>query len=103
MPGLASIHREYRSAGLEVVGITEVTASATNEMVEKMLDDSDADFATVKESGRLWNHFGCEGVPSLRLIHEGTLIWEHQGLSTDRIAPSMLEGMASVGDTPGRS
>jgi len=98
MPKLGSIHREYRSEGLEVVGFTEVTRSATNEKVEQMLDDSYVEFAAVKEDGRLWTYYGCDGVPSLRLLHEGTLIWEGQGLSTDRIAPSMLEGMAAVSE-----
>ena len=103
MPELGSIHREYRSAGLEVVGFTRVNRSATNEMVEQMLDDSDVEFAAVKESGQLWNHFGCEGVPSLRLLHEGTLIWENQWLSSDRIAPSMLEGLAAISGSSNRS
>jgi thiol-disulfide isomerase/thioredoxin len=98
IPTLGSIHREYRSTGLEVVGFTQVTRSASNEKVERMLDSSDVEFVTVKEDGRLRNHFGCEGVPSLRLLHEDTLIWEDQGLSSDRIAPSMLEGMARVAD-----
>jgi hypothetical protein len=68
-----------------------------------MLDDSEVEFSAVKENGRLWNYFGCEGVPSLRLLHENTLIWEEQGLSGNRLAPSMLEGMASVSASSTRS
>jgi non-specific serine/threonine protein kinase/serine/threonine-protein kinase len=36
-------------------------------------------------------------------VHHGSLIWEHRGLSIDRIAPSMLEGIASYSEAPSRS
>ncbi len=78
IPRAETIHRQYRGQGLDVIGFTAVDRSSTDDKVRQLLSDKDITFSTVKENGRLWNYFNCQGTPSFRLLHEGYLIWENE-------------------------
>jgi len=96
MPRAEKTFRQYRLQGLDVIGFTKVSRSATDEAVRQVLADKDISFTMVKENGRLWNYFDCRGTPSFRLLHDGYLIWENRINSYEPIPLRMVEGMVAA-------
>jgi serine/threonine protein kinase len=97
IPRADRIFRQYRGHGLDVIGFTKVSRSSTDDAVRQLLADKGISFTAVKENGRLWNFFGCNGTPSFRLLHEGSLIWENKLNSSEPIPLRMLEAIAASG------
>jgi hypothetical protein len=96
MPRAEKTFRQYRLQGLDVIGFTKVSRSATDEAVRQVLADKDISFTMVKENGRLWNYFDCRSTPSFRLLHDGYLIWENRINSYEPIPLRMVEGMVAA-------
>jgi thiol-disulfide isomerase/thioredoxin len=96
MSDLAEVDRQYNQLGLNICGMTRVNRSAKEEELGDYLSNLNVDFTVVKENGRTWNYFDCEGTPSVRLIHDGYLIWEKRYYSSDPISTQMLESIAAV-------
>jgi tetratricopeptide (TPR) repeat protein len=95
MARLGKIDRQYSQHGLDIIGLTQVNRGANEEEVDKYLRNLDVDFTVVKENGRSWNYFECDGTPSIRLTHDGYLVWEKRYYSDDPISLQMLEGIAA--------
>jgi non-specific serine/threonine protein kinase/serine/threonine-protein kinase len=96
MVRLEQVHRQYDQFGLNVSGLTRVGKNTTENEVERYLDDQSISFAAFKENGRSWNYFDCNGTPSIRLLCNGYLIWEHVYPATDEIPTQMLEAMVEA-------
>ncbi len=94
MADLGKVDRQYNQLGLNITGMTQVNKSAMDEGVNPYLDELGIKFAVLKENGRSWNYFNCEGTPSLRLIYDDYLIWE-EGWFTS-LSTQMLEAMAEA-------
>ncbi len=94
LPRLEKHYQNYRSSGLEVLALTRVNRNATDEKVERYLEDNDISFTVVKEDGRAWNWFDCTGTPSIYLVREGRVIWENKLFSDTPISVSMLRALA---------
>jgi hypothetical protein len=90
------VNRQYSQFGLNVLGLTKITKSSSEEEVERYLAENEISFATFKENGRSWNYFRCDGTPSIRLLCKGYLIWEQLWPATDRIPNRMLEALVSA-------
>ncbi len=93
IPRAETIARQYRGQGLDVIGFTAVSRSSTDDAVRQLLADKHISFTTVKENGRLFNYFNCQGTPSFRLLHNGYLIWENELNYNVPIPIRMVEGM----------
>jgi serine/threonine protein kinase len=96
MPRAEKTFRQYRLQGLDVIGFTRVNRSSTDDAVRQLLADKDISFTAVKENGRLWNFFNCQGTPSFRLLHNGYLIWENKINYHEPIPLRMVEGMVAA-------
>jgi len=87
------IHRQYKSRGLDIVGITNLWQESTKELCEKFIESHNISFPIFKEGGAAADHFSVTGVPNIRLIYRGYLIWDHQLVSSEPISKPMLEGI----------
>ena len=96
IPRVEKTYRQYRGQGLDVIGFTKVSRSSTDDAIRQLLADKDISFAAVKENGRLWNYFNCQGTPSFRLLHDGYLIWENELNYSFPIPIRMVEGMLAA-------
>ncbi len=103
IPRAERVYRQYRGQGLDVIGFTVVDRSSTDDKVRQLLIDKGISFTTVKENGRLWNYFNCQGTPSIRLLHDGYLIWENEVNYTTPVPIRMVEGMLAAIDPGGGS
>jgi thiol-disulfide isomerase/thioredoxin len=92
MPNLVSTGSKYKDKGLRVVGLTRVTKSATDEMVQQFIDTYDVNFPVGKDPGALASAFGVAGVPAAAVIKDGKVVWRgHPG----RLSGPMLEKFLS--------
>ena len=96
MANLGKINNQYSQLGLDIIGFTKVTKNATDADVPPYLKNLKADFTVVKENGRAWNYYNCQGTPAIRLLYKGYLIFENGGYSSDRITTQILEGIVEA-------
>jgi thiol-disulfide isomerase/thioredoxin len=77
MPKLAEEEGKYKAKGIQVVGITKVTKSATDEKVEEFLKESKVKFPVgkEKEGGTLSKAYAVSGIPAAALVKDGKVIW----------------------------
>jgi hypothetical protein len=97
------VYRQYRNYGIDIVGVTGLKWTATREKSEEFLKRFDVTFPIIKEeSGKAFTHFDCGGVPSIRLVYEGKLIWDKRVPSIEPISRHMLEGIVKAKQTASR-
>lgn len=75
MPGLNLKWQRYKDQGLQVIGLTRVTKSSTDESAKAMLADQDIGFANGKEDGSVADYYGVSGIPAAVVIQDGIVIW----------------------------
>ncbi|MDP2305750.1 MAG: TlpA disulfide reductase family protein [Pseudomonadota bacterium] len=76
LPKLAEEEGKYKEMGVQVVGITKVTKSATDEKVEEFIKESKAKFPIGKEKdGNLSKAYSVSGIPAAALLMNGKVIW----------------------------
>jgi thiol-disulfide isomerase/thioredoxin len=93
VPKLDQVYREYKEFGIDVVGITRVNRSATEETVRQFIDEKNLAMPIVKETGRIWNYFGCTGTPYVCVTHEDELVWKGNVSSAEEFSQQIIEGM----------
>lgn len=96
MRKVEKLYRQYKNYGIDVVGLTNLWEPSTRDLSEKFLEDHNVSFPVIKEGGATFDHFDAEGVPSIRLIYQGYLIWDHQMISSEPISKYMLEGLVKT-------
>lgn len=76
LPELAEKEAAYKAKGVQIVGITKVTKSATDEKVEEFIKESKAKFPIGKEKdGSLSKAYSVSGIPAAALVKGGKVIW----------------------------
>jgi serine/threonine protein kinase/thiol-disulfide isomerase/thioredoxin len=93
VPKLDQIYRQYKEFGIDVVGITQVNRSATEETVRQFIEDKDLAIPIVKETGRIWNYFDCQGTPFVCVTHDDELVWKGYVNSAEEFSQQIIEGM----------
>jgi thiol-disulfide isomerase/thioredoxin len=94
MSRVERLYRQYKNYGIDVIGVTGAFPKiTTDEDRFEFLEKNDITFHNIKESGMVWRHFNCGGVPSIRLIYKGKLIWEKDVPSVEPISRHMVEGI----------
>jgi len=87
------LYRQYNNYGIDVVGVTNMWRPSTRDDSEKFLKDHDVSFPIIKEGGKAFDHFNLSGVPSIKLIYKGQVIWDNPFASVEPISRLMLEGI----------
>jgi len=96
MSKIEKLHRQYNNYGINMVGVTNMWRPSTRDDSEKFLKEHDISFPIIKESGKAFDHFGLEGVPSIRLIYKGKVVWDNPSPSVEPISRLMLEGIVKA-------
>lgn len=94
LPKLAEEEGKYKEMGVQVVGITKVTKSATDESVEAFIKESKAKFPIGKEKdGSLSKAYSVSGIPAAALVKDGKVIWRgHPARLDDTTLAALLKG-----------
>ena len=89
VPKLQETYGKFHDKGLNMVGITKVTRSATDEKVAEFVKTGGLTYPVAKETGELSTYFAVSGIPAAAVIKDGKIIWRgHPARLTDE----MLEG-----------
>ena len=74
---------------IQMVGLTKITRSATEEKVIEFLAENKVTYPTAKENGDLSKHFNVSGIPAAAVVKGGKIVWRgHPG----RLSDEMING-----------
>ena len=96
VPKLDEVYRQYQGMGIDVVGITRVNRSATEQSVYDFIAEKKLTMPVVKETGRMWNYFECTGTPFVCVTHNDELVWKGSVSSAEEFSQRIIEGMLNT-------
>lgn len=76
VPKLEATYQKYKGDGLNLIGLTKVSKSSTDEKVEAFIADNKLSYPTAKDNaGKMSRRFSVSGVPAAAAIKDGKIIW----------------------------
>jgi thiol-disulfide isomerase/thioredoxin len=75
MPKLQEFYATHAKQGLQVLGITKVTQTATDEKVRSFLQQKEIRFPVAKEAGGPSAYFNVKGIPAAAIVKGGKIVW----------------------------
>jgi len=88
VPKLQKVYDDYRGKGLQVLGVTRLTRSATEESARSFLADAGVSYPIAKETGDLAAHFNVKGIPAAAMVKDGRIVWRGHPL---RVTDELLQ------------
>jgi thiol-disulfide isomerase/thioredoxin len=88
MPELQQVYDNYKGKGLQVVGLTKVSRSATEDAVRDFITQKHLGYPIAKETGALSEYFNVTGVPAAALLKGGKVVWRGH---PQQVTPEMLQ------------
>ncbi|MEC7947020.1 MAG: TlpA disulfide reductase family protein [Myxococcota bacterium] len=91
VPELKATYESLNGKGLNVVGLTKITRSATEEKVVDFIKENDVTYPTAKEDGKLSKEFNVSGIPAAAVVKDGKIIWRgHPARLNDELLTGWL-------------
>jgi serine/threonine protein kinase/thiol-disulfide isomerase/thioredoxin len=92
IPKMETINRQYRGMNVDVLGLTEVNRSSSDDGVRQFILDNHVSFSVLKDNGRSANYFDVQGVPYTVILHEGEVVWKSSGavMTTRRLVEGIV-------------
>ncbi len=76
MPKLAEEEAKYKAKGVQIVALTKVNKTSTDEKVVEFLKESKAKFPVGKEKdASMSKAFAVSGIPAAALVKDGKVVW----------------------------
>ena len=75
VPELEATYKSLGPQGLQVVGLTKITKSATEEKVLEFMKEKGVTYPMAKETGALSEYFGVSGIPAAAVVKDGKVVW----------------------------
>jgi thiol-disulfide isomerase/thioredoxin len=89
VPKLQKIYADLKGEGLQVVGLTKLTRSSTEEGVKAFVSEQSVGYPIAKENGSASAWFGVSGIPAAAVVKDGKVIWRGHPA---RLSEDMLKG-----------
>ncbi|MCB9743179.1 MAG: TlpA family protein disulfide reductase [Alphaproteobacteria bacterium] len=90
VPEIQKTYEKYKGR-LDVVGLTKITKSATDEKVEEFIKEQGLTYPVAKEDGSATQDFAVSGVPAAAIVKDGKVVWRgHPGRINDEMIESYL-------------
>ena len=92
VPKMEKIYNDYKGQGLQMVGLTKINRSSTEEKVLDFIKKNKLSYPVAKENnGNLSEHFSVRGVPAAAVVKGGKVVWRgHPGRLNDKMLKSWL-------------
>lgn len=92
VPKIQDTYAKYGGSGLNIIGLTRVTKSATDAKVEELIKENSVTYPMAKEGGELANRFGVRGIPAAAVVKDGKVVWRgHPARVTDEMISEWLK------------
>ncbi len=75
VPKLQALYDSLRGDGLQIVGLTKINKSSTEEKVADFIKQRNVSYPIAKENGSASQHFGVSGIPAAAVVKDGKVIW----------------------------
>ena len=87
IPKMAKKYPGWKEAGLNVIGLTKVSRSASDESVAEFITQHEVSFPVAKEQeGKPSETYGVRGVPAAAVVKDGEVIWRgHPGTLSEEM------------------
>ena len=89
VPKLQAFYDSLKGDGLQIVGLTKVNKSSTEEKVADFIKERNLSYPVAKENGSASQHFGVSGVPAAAVVKDGKVIWRGHPA---RLSEAQLKG-----------
>lgn len=97
MPKIQALYAANKSKGLQVVGLTKVTQSSTDEKVQSFLSANGIRFPVGKESGDPSTYFNVKGIPAAAIVKDGQIVWRGHPI---RLTDALVQRWISAAPSP---
>jgi thiol-disulfide isomerase/thioredoxin len=75
VPKMQALYSGLKDEGLQVVGLTKITRTSTDEKVTTFIADKQIAYPVAKENGELTRYFNVSGVPAAAVLKDGKVVW----------------------------
>ena len=75
VPKMQALYNSLGSQGLQLVGVTRITKSSTEEKVLAFMEEHQVTYPIAKEDGSIAKHFNVSGIPAAAVVKEGKVVW----------------------------
>jgi thiol-disulfide isomerase/thioredoxin len=75
VPKMQELYHTYKGQGLQIVGLTKINKSATEEKVTQFLADQKVAYPIAKENGTASEFFAVRGIPAAAVVKDGKVVW----------------------------
>lgn len=75
VPKIQQIYTSLKDDGLQLVGLTKITKSATEEKVKAFIESQKLAYPMAKENGSTSAYFNVSGIPAAAVVKGGKIIW----------------------------
>lgn len=88
VPKMQELYTSLHPAGLQLIGVTKITKTSTEDGVRKFVSDQGVKYPLAKEDGTLSAHFAVGGIPAAAVLKDGKVIWRGHPA---RLSESMIK------------
>jgi len=88
VPKLQQMYDKFKGDGLQVIGLTRINRSATEDAVKDIIAQNNVNYPIAKEDGSVAQYFGVSGIPAAAVVKGGKVVWRGHPA---RITEGMLQ------------
>lgn len=94
VPKMSEEQAKYKAKGIQIIGLTKVTKSSTDEKVAEFIKENKVTYPIAKEKdGSMSEAFAVSGIPAAALVKDGKVIWRgHPGRLNDEMLDKLMGG-----------
>jgi len=89
VPKLQALYDSLKGDGLQVVGLTKINKSSTEQKVTDFIKNENVSYPIAKENGTASQHFGVSGIPAAAVVKDGKVVWRGHPA---RLSQAQLKG-----------
>ncbi len=91
VPKVQRLWESLHPKGLQIVGLTKITKSSTEQKVADFIAQQKLTYPIAKEKGGLSRYFSVRGIPAAAIVKDGKVIWRgHPASLSDKFLESLL-------------
>jgi peroxiredoxin len=89
VPKMQALYNSLKDQGLQLVGVTRITKSSTEEKVLAFIEEHKVTYPIAKEDGTIAQYFNVSGIPAAAVVKGGKVVWRGHPA---RLNEEMLKG-----------